>query len=448
MNTNTLYLAVILKWINFTMRVTLKHFFILVSILGLTNVSLAQKTKEYTDASSLFEHGKMLYLKKQYVPAIKEFQSFLGTTPGPNFEYEANAYIGLSRLKLDKNGSSRNLSRFVRKNPEHKLNTEIGYELGIYYFNKRKYRTALKYLEAVNDKDVTKAQREELSFKKGYSYFKNKEYARAKIEFKKIMNGDGEYSIEANYYYGYQCYILKDYQCALSTFNKIGNKGPKTMQLYTAQIYYEQEKYEEAFDAIKGIKIAKRKNEIELLTGKIQYQLGNKSLALRHFDNYGGDVDAFSPDEIYQFANANFEAGRMERATKFFVLISNNDNEIGQAANYHLGVSDVKNGKKDRALNAFAEAKRKDFNKDISEEAAFNYAKLAAELQKNSIAINAIKEFLDVYPRSEHNDEAKSIMAEVFLSTKNYKAAIEVLEGIRQLNNTSKAAYQELTFHR
>ena len=118
MNTNTLYLAVILKWINFTMRVTLKHFFILVSILGLTNVSLAQKTKEYTDASSLFEHGKMLYLKKQYVPAIKEFQSFLGTTPGPNFEYEANAYIGLSRLKLDKNGSSRNLSRFVRKNPE------------------------------------------------------------------------------------------------------------------------------------------------------------------------------------------------------------------------------------------------------------------------------------------------------------------------------------------
>ena len=408
----------------------------------------AQKTREYTDAATLYEHAKMLYIKKQYVPAIKEFQKFLVTEPGPNFTYEANAYIGLSRLKLDKVNSSRDLARLVRDEPEHKLNTEIGFELGIYYFNKGKYSRALKYLEDTKETDISTAQREELIFKKGYSYFKNEEYAKAKEEFRKIMNGSGKYAIEANYYYGYQCYILKDYNCALATFQKIGNKGPKTMLLYMSQIYYEQEEYEKAFDIIKDLSIEKRTNEIELLKGKIQYQLGNRNVALTHFDKYKGDVSELSPDEIYQIANANYEADRFKKSTEYFILISNLENEIGQAANYHLGVSDVKSDKKERALNAFAEAKRKNFNPKITEIASYNYAKLAAELQKNNTAINAIKEFLDKYPDSEYNDEAKSMMADIFLSTKNYKAAIEVLEEIGSMNDATKQAYQELTFHR
>ena len=39
-------------------------------------------------------------------------------------------------------------------------------------------------------------------------------------------------------------------------------------------------------------------------------------------------------------------------------------------------------------------------------------------------------------------------MADIFLSTKNYKAAIEVLEDIDELTSETKLAYQELTFHR
>jgi tetratricopeptide (TPR) repeat protein len=430
------------------MNKLLKISLIAAAIFMASIATFAQKTKEYTDNATKFEHAKMLYVKKQYVPAIKEFKQFLKTTPGPNFTYEANAYVGLSRLKLDKANAARDLANFLRHEPEHKLNTEISYELGLYYFNKGRYSRALKYLEDIKDTDISKAQREELTFKKGYSYFKGEEYENAKNEFRKIMNGSGRYAVEANYYYGYQCYILKDYTCALATFEKIGDKGPKTMKLYISQIYYEKANYEKAFEIIRDLKIEKRANEIELLKGKIQYQLGNKSIALNHFQKYTGNVASLSPDEIYQFANAYFEAGKYKKSTEYFLLISNEENEIGQASNYHLGVSDVKSDKKERALNAFAEAKRKKYNKEISEIAAFNYAKLAAELQKNSVAINSIKQFLQEYPNSKHEDEAKSMMADIFLSTKNYKAAIEVLEDIDQLNNSTKVAYQELTFHR
>jgi len=437
-----------LKRISETMN-KLKHILLAIAFLTcLTPLANAQKTQEYINSNTIFEHAKMLYLKKQYVPAINEFNKYLATLPGPNFTYESKAYIGLARLKLEKQSASRDLSKMLRDEPEHKLNTEITYELGLYYFNKGKYTRSLKYLEKISEADVTKSKREELAFKQGYAYFKNKEYAQAKDQFKKIMNGGGKYAVEANYYYGYQCYILKDYSCAIATFNKIGDKGPKTMKLYLAQMYYEQEEYEKAFDIVKNVSLKKRVNETELLKGKIQYQLGNLSMALSHFDKYTGDIKSLSSDEIYQFANANFEAKQYKQSTKYFILISNEDNAIGQAANYHLGVSDVNIGKKERALNAFAEAKRKDYDKEISETAAFNYAKLAAELQKNSTAIGAIKEFLDEYPNSEHTNAAKSMMADIFLSTKNYKAAITVLEEIGNLNDDSKRAYQELTFHR
>jgi TolA-binding protein len=430
------------------MHKRLKSIFIIIFFLLGSVAVYAQETKVYTDEISTFEQAKMLYVKKQYVPAIRAFRNFLKYNPGPNFSYEANAYIGLSRLKIDKQNASRDLANFLINEPEHKLNTEITYELGLHYFGKGKYNRALKYLEKINETDVSKAQRDELAFKQGYSYFKNKEYGRAKQQFKKVMNGDGKYAIEANYYYGYQCYILKDYACAIATFTKIGDKGPKTMQLYLAQIYYEQEEYNIAYETVKDLSLKSQEDEIYLLKGKIQYQLGNKSVALSFFDKYKGDIKALGSDELYQFANSNFEANKFKKSTQYFILISNEDSEIGQAANYQLGVSDVKSGQKERALNAFAEAKRKNFDKEITEISAYNYAKLAAELQKNSTAIGAIKKFLDDYPDSEYRNDAKNMMADIFLSTKNYKAAIEVLEDISSLNENSKKAYQELTFHR
>ncbi len=408
----------------------------------------AQQTREYTASISLFEQAKTLYIKQQYVPAIQTFEAFLATRPEPNYNFESRAYINLSRLKLEKQNASNDLSKMLRAEPEHELTTEINFELGLYYFNKEKFSKSLKFFEEVKESDIPKSLREELAFKTGYAYFKNEEYEQAKNQFKKVMNGTGKYAVESNYYYGYQCYILKDYACAMAIFNKIGDKGPKTMKLYIAQMYYEQEEYEKAFEIVNNIQLKNKQNETELLLGKIQYQLNNKSIALTHFDKYTADIKELTSEEIYQFASANYEAKRYEKSTQYFLMVASLDNAMGQAANYYIGVSYVNTGKKERALNAFAEAKRKNFDKKLGELALFNYAKLAAELQKNTTAVGAIKDFLDQYPNSENTNAAKSLMADIFLSTKNYKAAIAVLEEIGNLNEDSKRAYQELTFHR
>lgn len=430
------------------MNKSIKHiiYFVLFSVF--TNNVFAQETAVYTNDLQIFEQAKMLYVKKQFNPSIKLFESFKDENSHPNLNFECDLYIALSRLKLKKQLASTRLASLIRSKPNHHLSDEIHFELGLYYFSKQRFRKCVDYFEKIDEINLPKENREEYTFKKGYSLFQIKEYELAKNQFKKIMNSDGGYAIEANYYYGYQCYILKDYTCALATFTKIGDKGPKTMQLYMAQIYYENQSYDKAFEIVQKINLSKKQNEIELLRGKIQYQLGNKNIALGHFEKYKGDILTLKSDELYQFADAYYLGNKFDKALPFYILLANEETEIGQLSNYYIGLIDVKSDQKERALNAFAEASRKKFNPTISEVSAFNYAKLAAELNKNNVAINSINFFIKTYPESTYADEAKSLLADVFLNTKNYKAAIKLLEDIPNLNVRSKEAYQKITFHR
>src|SRR5690606_37628894 len=58
------------------------------------------------------------------------------------------------------------------------------------------------------------------------------------------------------------------------------------------------------------------------------------------------------------------------------------------------------------------------------------------------------QEYLDTYPRSARLEEAKTLLAEVLLSTKNYRAAVDILESIGKRGREADAAYQKVTYYR
>src|SRR5690606_2018332 len=56
--------------------------------------------------------------------------------------------------------------------------------------------------------------------------------------------------------------------------------------------------------------------------------------------------------------------------------------------------------------------------------------------------------YLETYPRSARQEEAKTLLAEVLLSTKNYRAAVDILESIRGGGKEANTAYQKVTYYR
>jgi len=102
------------------------------------------------------------------------------------------------------------------------------------------------------------------------------------------------------------------------------------------------------------------------------------------------------------------------------------------------------------ARNSIVVATKITFEKAIQEDALFNYAKLCYELAFNPYneAIKAFQQYIKNYPGSTRVDEAQAYLVNVFITTKNYKAALEALEQIKVLTPELKQTHQKVAYYR
>ena len=87
------------------------------------------------------------------------------------------------------------------------------------------------------------------------------------------------------------------------------------------------------------------------------------------------------------------------------------------------------------------------FDKTISEEALFNYAKLSYELDlpfENSLT--AFKEFISLFDSSDKQEHIKSLLVKLLKVTSNYTDAYNALKNKIDLNLEEKTTLQELAF--
>ncbi|WP_461485441.1 tetratricopeptide repeat protein, partial [Pedobacter sp.] len=75
-------------------------------------------------------------------------------------------------------------------------------------------------------------------------------------------------------------------------------------------------------------------------------------------------------------------------------------------------------------------------------------AKLSYELEFNQQALDATQNFIKTFPSSKKINEAKTLLGEILLTSKNYQAAIDILEPIPNKTPEAKAAYQKVTYFR
>lgn len=409
----------------------------------------AQKTAAYRSPEVVFENALEYYEKGLYGPARELFQQFSTKADEGIQQKHSQIYELLCGIQLGNNKEALVLEKLLRNENATILENTAYFVLGNYYFDEGKYRKASRMYDNVSTSGLSKNEFQEASFKMGYSYFEDHDYDKAKKYLGQARAQQGTYYIPANYYYGYISYIEKNWSSALASFAKLEGKGPQNVQLFEAQIHLVQKQYAQAIEkAEKLLESEKLKDEAILVIGKSHYQMGDYNKALDAFKQYGSPTEALEADELFQFGNAYFEKKDYDNAFPFFTRLSALNNDLGQLSSYQLGYCFIQLDRKQNAFNAFSEARRLDFNKEIKEAAFFNYVKLAFELGYQNVAVSSLNEFIETWPSSEYIDEARGILAESFLRTKNYKQAIAVLDEIENLNYSSKKAYQRVAFNR
>lgn len=424
-------------------------------ILLISTAAFGQTSEKYNSEYADFYKAEDLYEKEQYGSAKQEFRDFINELDEPNnpMQIKARYYEAISALNLYNNDALDLLQGFITDYPETIYRTSIYFELGRFYYRKKKYDDALAWFNKLTIQEVEPEDRDEFHFKVGYSYFKEEKFTEARSAFHEIKDGDSQYASPALYYYSHIAYQNKEYQLALDGFLKLQddpNFG-KVVPYYIAQIYYLQGNYEAVTEFApkitdKGSVVNKK--DINHLIGDAYYRVGKYDEAIPYLQDYFNSANT-TRDEDYQLGYAYYKSGQCDKAIRMFDRVKKEKDSLGQVAYYHIGECLLKSGNKVSARSAFEGAAFIDKDPVIQEDALYNYAILSYQLDINPYdeAVEAFELYLRKYPNSKRKNDVYQYLVNVYMSTNNYEKALASMDKIPNKDVKLKTAYQLVAFN-
>ena len=422
----------------------------------------SQQTAIYTNPDAGFKSALELFQKQKFGSAQKQFlkiSEHYHNEPNNLVRVDAEYYAALCALELFNKDAELMLKDFIADHPESPRTQTAYFHLGKYNYRKKQYNKALEWFAKVDIYDLNNEELSELYFKRGYSYFEEDSIEKAKKDFFEIKDIDNKYAIPATYYFGHISYLEKNYQTALQHFSKLKrneNFGP-IVPYYIAQIFYLQQKYDSAIAyAIPLLdSTTKRVSELTKIIGESYYRTSRYKECLPYLEKYKSFGSTLQRSEWYELGYAYYKNGNCTSAIFCFQNATSGKDSLAQNAYYHMGDCYVKpspyaggSSSKMLAKNSFEMAYKLDFDKAISEDALFNYAKLCYELAFSPFneAISTLTEYINKYPNSARLDECYKYLVNVYLNTRNYKEAMKSIESMKSLNEEMRAAYQKISF--
>ncbi|NVN94203.1 MAG: tetratricopeptide repeat protein [Bacteroidetes bacterium] len=437
----------------------MRKLLLIITLLVLFSTCLqAQKTAVYKQPSATYRDAIELFEKEKFGAAREMFNEVILQINDNKSIITADAkyYAAICAAELFNKDAEYELSSFIRNYPENSKVNLAYFRLGSYQYAVAKYKPAVESFEKVDIYELTPNQLTEYYFKKGYANFVNQDYEKAKKNLAEVKDGKTHYAAPAAYYYAHILYMEKNYQTALQHFEKLTkdeNFGA-IVPYYITQIYYLQGKYDELLKVAPELlktSTPKRAPEIARLIGESYYKTNRYAEAIPYLRLYQEKTTVhIERQDNYQLGYAYYKSGICDTAIIEFKKMITEDDSLTQNAQYHLADCYVKSNQKKFARSAFLAAYKSGFDKNIKEDALFQFAKLCYELSLNPYndAIESFNKYIADYPKSLRIDEANTYLVNIYLSTKNYKDALNSIENIKKKDNRLLEAYQRIAFNR
>lgn len=431
-----------------------------ITLLGLFHFSYAQQTRVITDPQATFKQAKEFYQREQYslaYPLLKDLQLQQTSADRSNqaFNYqEVKYYTIVCALKQNEEGAVLEARKFIETEDNAARVQMMSFHLAEYYYRKDDLAAAGSLYETTPIANLSNREIADMKFHLGYVYFTLKQYDKAKPMFDAIrqMKDDPNYA-DANYYYGFICFYEKRYQDALNAFTVVEdhpNYG-QVVPFYIAGIYYSMGQKDKALQYAEAK--LKRGNlyydvQMRQMVGHAYFEKKQFDKALPYLETYVNKSDSVKREDIYELSYCYYEAKNWNKAINGFKQISGKEDSLAQNAMYLLGDAYLRTGQKANARNAFLMCARNSSNQKQQEVSQFNYAKLSYELGYSDVALDELQEFLNKFPQSEYNNEAKELLVNMLASTNNYKDALALLESVKNPSPNARRLYPVVLYGR
>lgn len=403
----------------------------------------------YKRAVELFDAG-------QYATGVTELlkaQSMLGENDAA-VRTDIDFYLFKGACMMGQRSATVLGEQFLRERPGSIYANETRLLLAENYYAAKDYAKALEYYEKHNKKGIDAAISQEINFKRGYCYLQADSINEAEQCFSTVRRISRYYNA-AQYYLAYLDYVNRRYDNALETFNTLleDKDFGAIVPFYILQIEFLKGNYDAVIakgDALMAKTVESRRAEICRIIADSYFQRHEYADALDYMDQYIDNKGNMGFAELYLKGYSHHMIGEWTEAEEALSKIAYTNDELGQNSAYYLGATYLKMNDKRKAAMAFSLSSKMDFNPKIKEESLFVGAKLQHEIggDKFNETINAFLSYVNDYPDSDRNAEAREYLLSAYFNARNYEAALESLAYIKNPDNNIKSALQKISYFR
>ena len=430
-----------------------KTIFVLFFALA-THLAMAQRTVYHHQPGKLFNQGKEMFLEGNYTGAQDLLSQFITESTDRLLIEEAKYMMAVSSFYKGVKNSGERMKEYLDEYPESIYHHQVKFLIGSYHFDEKDWKLARFWFDQADLDYLKPSEQEDFSFRSAYANLQLDNKDEAYRLFGLLSQNSKKYRNAGNFYAGYIDYTNGNYDAALRRFEGLRNHPEfgEQVAFYSAQSTFFNNKLDEAIrladSFLKAYPRSEHNTEMYRVLGNSHYRQGRATTAIPYYENYFGSTARPLRGDAYFMGLSYMEARRFNEAVQMFQKAVGERDALTQNAQLQIGQAQLKLGQKQQAQMAFEAASRDNFDPQVRETAMFNYALLAHETNFSvfSESIALFENFLKEFPNSPYTDQVNDILAETFLTTKDYQAALAAINRISRPGRRILEAKQMVLF--
>ena len=419
-----------------------------------SHMASGQRSYQFDAPNRLFVEGKELFSLKNYSGCIDKLEAYKQHSTDADLIQEADYMLVYSAYEQGRPNAVELLKDYLDVYPASRHADEVNFLIGSAHFGQGEYQKAIFWFNESNIDMLSPEQQEAYSFRLAYSLLQIGDMEKARGYFARIEQIGTKYREASTYYVAYIDYATGKYNNALVEFTRLKDLPDyKERSLYyITQIYFIQNKYEkvisEGKELLASYPDSENNSEVYRIMGNAYYHLGNEDQAINMLSKYVSSTDSPLRGDLYILGVCYYNKGNYSSAVNALGRTVRENDALSQNAYLYLGQSYLKLKDKNNARMAFEAAATSSFDKQVKEAAMYNYALLIHETAFTGFgeSVTIFEDFLNDFPNSKYADKVNDYLVEVYLTTKNYQAALNSIDKIKHPSTKILEAKQDILF--
>lgn len=419
-----------------------------------SHMASGQRSYQFDAPNRLFVEGKELFSLKNYSGCIDKLEAYKQHSTDADLIQEADYMLVYSAYEQGRPNAVELLKDYLDVYPASRHADEVNFLIGSAHFGQGEYQKAIFWFNESNIDMLSPEQQEAYCFRLAYSLLQTGDMEKARGYFARIEQIGTKYREASTYYVAYIDYATGKYNNALVEFTRLKDLPDyKERSLYyITQIYFIQNKYEkvisEGKELLASYPDSENNSEVYRIMGNAYYHLGNEEQAIHMLSKYVSSTSDPLRGDLYILGVCYYNKGNYSSAVNALGRTVRENDALSQNAYLYLGQSYLKLKDKNNARMAFEAAATSSFDKQVKEAAMYNYALLIHETAFTGFgeSVTIFEDFLNDFPNSKYADKVNDYLVEVYLTTKNYQAALNSIDKIKHPSTKILEAKQDILF--